>query len=117
MAERFFILKSTQLANLLADDKISSNDYNTVKALVRGEIDTYLGFNFIRSERLAVDGSSARLCYAYTGDALTLGISQEPTSVASPRPDKRMAQQIYTYGSWGAVRVEDEQIVQVACSE
>ena len=114
---RWLILTSEQLSNLLADDKISSADYNTVKALVRGEIDTYLGFNFIRTERLAVDGSSARLCYAYASEAVTLGIAQEPTSLAADRPDKRHAKQIYSYGTWGGVRVEDEMVVQIACSE
>lgn len=114
---RFCVVTAEQLSNLLADDKISSNDYNTVKALVRGEIDTYLGFRFVRSERLEVDGSSDRLCYCYASDGVTLGIAQEPSSVAADRPDKRHAKQIYTYGSWGAVRLEDEMVVQIACSE
>lgn len=114
---RFCVAQSKQRSNLLSDDKISSNDYNTVKALVRGEIDTYLGFKFVSSERLQVDGSSDRLCYCYAQQAVTLGMGAEPSTTASPRPDKRNAQQIYTWGSWGAVRVEDEMVVQIACSE
>lgn len=113
---RFAVMGSRQIRDLLEDDKVSSADYNTVKALVRGEIDEYMGFTFVRSERLSV-ASSIRKCYVYAMPAITLGIAQEPTSVASPRPDKRMAQQIYTYGSWGAVRLEDEMVVEISADE
>ncbi len=113
---RFFACQAKQLRNLLEDDKVTSSDFNTVRALVRGELDEYLGFTFVRTERLKLSGSD-RLCYGYAMDGLTLGIADEPKSVASPRPDKRMAQQIYTWGTWGAVRVEDEMVVEVSCAE
>lgn len=116
---RFFVCGSQQMEDLLNDDKVTSADFNTVKALVRGELDAYLGFRFIRSERLPVGNIAAniRQCYAYAMDGVTLGIAQEPTSIAAQRPDKRHAMQIYTYGTWGAVRVEDEMVVEVAADE
>ena len=113
---RFFLVAAKQLRNLLEDDKVTSSDFNTVKALVHGEINEYLGFTFVRTERMTKSGSD-RLCYAYAMDAITLGIADEPKSVASPRPDKRMAQQIYTWGTWGAVRVEDKMVVEIKCQE
>lgn len=113
---RYFILGSRQLRELLEDDKIASQDYNTVKALVRGEIDQYLGFTFIRTERLPV-ASSIRSCYAYVQPAIDLRFAQEPNSIASDRPDKRHAKQIYTYGSWGALRTEDVMVVRVLSDE
>lgn len=36
---------------------MTSSDYNTVKALVNGEIDTFLGFKFKTSNRLLTDAS------------------------------------------------------------
>lgn len=114
---RYVVMGSTQFKDLLEDDKISNADYNTVKALVKGEIDTYLGFKFLRSERLLLSDSDTRLCYAWAQTGVLLGVSQEPVSVSAPRPDKRMASQIYTYGSWGAVRVEDEMVVEIPCDE
>lgn len=113
---RFFVLGSRQLRDLLEDDKISSADFNTVKALVRGEINEYMGFTFVRSERLAV-ASNIRDCYAYAMDGVVLGMAEAPSSIASVRPDKRMNSQIYTWGSWGAVRVEDAMIVRVQSDE
>ena len=113
---RFFTVSALQLRNLLEDDKVTSSDFNTVKALVRGEINEYLGFTFVHTERMTKSGSD-RLCYAYAMDAISLGIASEPRSIAAPRPDKRMAQQIYTYGTWGAVRVEDKMVVEIKCQE
>ena len=114
---RYFVTSALGITNLLADDKISSQDYNVVQALVQGKVNHYLGFDFIRIERLLTNSSSERLNYGYVQEAVTLGIAQEPTSIGAERPDKRHSKQIYTYGSWGSVRVEDELVVQVAVAE
>jgi hypothetical protein len=46
---------------LLAEEEIRSADYNAIKALVRGEINSFMGFEFIRTERLLkVDIDKAR---------------------------------------------------------
>lgn len=111
---RYFVCSSTELAQLLSNAEVTSQDFNTVRVLVNGEINTYLGFQFIRSERLETSGG-ARLNYAFHSSAVILGIAAEPTSEVNIRPDKRNAQQLYTWGSWGALRIEDKCVVQVAC--
>lgn len=116
---RWFVAGSKQFTNLLEDDKVTSSDFNTIRALVKGEINEYLGFTFVRSERLVVGTIAANIreTYAFASTAVTLGVGAMPQSVSSPRPDKRLSQQIYTWGDWGAVRGEDVQVVQVACDE
>lgn len=42
------ICRTKDLMALLRDPKLPSSDYNTVKALVNGEVDYYMGINFIR---------------------------------------------------------------------
>lgn len=116
MYPRFFILGARQLRELLEDDKITSSDFNTVKALVQGQIDEFLGFKFIRTQRLGLV-STERNCFAYAQPAIRFGMGMAPNTVASPRPDKRYSQQIYTTGSWGALRTEDAMVVSVLCSE
>lgn len=113
---RYAVITSRQIRDLLNDDKVSSADYNTVKALVQGTIDEFLGFKFIRSERLLLS-TTDRLCYFYAGLGVGGGFGQEINSVANERPDKRNAKQIYSWMSFGAVRVEDEMVVEVAASE
>jgi hypothetical protein len=115
MFQRYFVLSAKDMSSLLGDDRVTSVDFNTVRALVRGEINEFMGFTFIRSERPAiVTGASARKNYAYVQSAVMMGIGDGPQSVATVRPDKRMAQQIYTWGTWGAVRLEEELVVEVA---
>lgn len=113
---RFMVLSAKQVSDLLEDDKITSSDFATVKALVAGTLDEFMGFTFRRSERLLKSGND-RLCYAYAQAGVTLGIADEPQSIASVRPDKRMAAQIYTWGSWGTVRNEDVMVVEIANTE
>lgn len=121
---RFFVTSARGISNLLEDEKVTSADFNTIKALVRGEINEFMGFTFIRSERLPIGGvqkddvgpdpgSDVRKDFAIARGGVILGMAQEPNSVATPRPDKRMAQQIYTWGSWGSLRIEDELVVEV----
>lgn len=115
--QRFLIYNPRQMDDLLGDDRLTSTDFNTVKALVRGEVDQFMGFTFVKSNRLRVDGSSSRLVYAYLRSAIKMGVNQSPNSIATPRPDKRYSWQLYTWGEWDAVRMEDELVVEIACTE
>lgn len=114
---RFLICQAKQMTNLLNTTEVKSADYNTVKALVEGRIDTFLGFKFKRSQRLTVDGSSSRLCLAYAMNGIGLAIGEEPEFDIGPRRDKGNSTQVYLKMSMGAARIEDEKVVQIACSE
>ena len=113
---RFMIVTAKQLQNVLGVEQLTSADYSSVKALVQGEIDTFLGFNFIRTERLVTDGSN-RLALAFTQNALGLALGQDITTKISERADKNYATQVFLSMSIGATRVEDEKVVEIACVE
>lgn len=115
-AERYLVCASNQISNLLATTEIKSADYNEVKALVQGKIDTYLGFKFIRSQRLTLSGGY-RYAYAYTKGAVGFGVLDEIQSKIDMRVDKNYAWQCWVYMDIGATRVEDECVVQIACTE
>lgn len=118
-----------QLDALLAVTQVTSADYNSVKALVRGEIDTYMGFQFHRLQRLqtqltALSGSGStgvigsgtsllnyRKVIAWAQDGLISGVGQEPVGRISERDDKSYATQVYAMMSVGAVRMEEEKVV------
>lgn len=112
---RFMIVTAKQITDLLNTTEIKSSDYNTVKALAQGAIDTFMGFKFIRTQRLTTDGSGNRLVLAYTSQAIGVGMGQELMIDIGPRRDKRNATQIYVCMSLAATRIEDEQLVQIAC--
>jgi hypothetical protein len=113
---RYMIVTAKQLQNVLGVEQLTSADYASVKALVQGEIDTFLGFNFIRTERLVTDGSN-RLALAFTQNAIGLALGQDITTKISERADKNYATQVFLSMSIGATRVEDEKVVEIACVE
>lgn len=52
VGKRYLILGADGLESLLASTEVTSSDYANVKALVMGEVDTFLGFKFIHSQVL-----------------------------------------------------------------
>lgn len=114
--KRFIIVTSKQISDLLTTTEVTSADYNTVKALAEGKINSFMGFEFIRTERLATDSNGDRLVLAYTEHALGLCVPKDIETDIGPRRDKRNATQVYVCMSIGAVRIEDEQLVEIACN-
>lgn len=50
MSDRYCAVDAEGLDDLLASTEVTSSDYNAVKALVQGEVNTFLGFKFIMIE-------------------------------------------------------------------
>ena len=115
--DRFLIHTAQQMEDILNSTEATSSDFNTVKALVQGDIDTWIGFKFLHSEQLAVDGSDNRLVYAYQRKGLQLATQKDPESRLTERSDKNYAWQVYMKMALGAVRLEESRVVQIACSE
>ena len=115
--DRFVACAASQIADLLNTTEITSADFNIVKALVQGELNTWLGFTWVRTQRLLLDGNSNRLCYAYHRMAMQLAIQQDIVGRVDERPDKNYAWQVYLKMCMGATRLEENRIVQIACTE
>ena len=116
---RFLIHNASALANLLNDTTVTSSDYSAIKALVRGEIDTYLGFKFVRTERISgtADGTDTdpKLCLAYTKTAMGLAIGRDISVKMAELPEKHYATQVYASMTMGATRIEEEKMVSIEC--
>jgi|TARA_R100000149_G_scaffold61367_1_gene30744 hypothetical protein len=114
---RYIAVGPKQIEDLLGDTTVTSSDFNTVKALVQGELDTFMGFQFIMSNRLSVDSNDIRKCFAWAEDGLTLGIGKDISARIDERADKGYATQVYYCMSIGAVRMEEDKVVQIFCDE
>jgi hypothetical protein len=114
---RYIAVGPKQIEDLLGDTTVTSSDFNTVKALVQGELDTYMGFRFIMSNRLSVDSNDIRKCFAWAEDGLTLGIGKDISARIDERADKGYATQVYYCMSIGSVRMEEDKVVQIFCDE
>lgn len=111
----FIAVTATQMDNLLGTTEVTSSDYNTVKALVQGNVDTFLGFKFIQTELLGTDGSGDRRCIAWAKSGLHVGIWNDITTKISERADKSYATQVYVKGTFGATRTEETKVIEIIC--
>lgn len=115
--EYTIVITSKQLTNLLNTTEIRNADFNSVKALVDGKVDTFMGFKFLKCNRLPVDATPSRLIYAYAKSGVGLHVPQDIKTRIGERADKSYSTQVYLCASVGAIRVEDEKVVEIACNE
>lgn len=118
---RNIIIHGNGLANLLSETSVTSSDFNSVKALVQGELNTFLGFTFHvlgdRSEGgLPIDGSLDRTCYAFHKDAVGYGEGIAMRTEINYIAEKTswLVNEVF---SAGAVAIDDEGIVKITCRE
>jgi hypothetical protein len=133
---RFMAVGPSQIRSLLNTTQVQSADYNTVKALVEGKIDTFCGFKFIMSNRLlkqaygsytlstgiynaggTATSTDNRLCLAWVGDAMVRGMGQDVTTEIAKRADKSFSNQLYIKMSLGFMRMEDVKTLVINCKE
>ncbi len=116
---RVIAVCAKQLQDLLRTTEVTSADYNTVRALVEGEVDTFLGFKFRRLSRQILPinaGTKVRTCVAWAKSGLKLSDAGRTTHM-DVRADKSHALQIRTVAAIGATRTEEEKVVAIYCDE
>lgn len=137
---RYIVHSADFLEALLAETAVTSADYNSVRALVQGEIDTFMGFQFKHCEE--IDGYLAATFDAntfkyntgtglYDGSGTAVGATDKVALAfceggllegetngsfiarIEERADKGYSQQIYTAMDVGGVRMEEEKVLQL----
>lgn len=136
MLTRHIAHNAHQLESLLGQTEVTSADFNTVRTLVMGDVDTFLGFKFHHTEQtntqsgsLSFDTSSGAVgsgggdadtydkVLAWAQDGILMGVGMEVKGRISERADKSYATQVYASLSLGAVRMEEEKVVEILCLE
>jgi hypothetical protein len=105
-----------QIEALLNTTSVTSSDFNTVKALVQGEVNTFMGFQFHMSTRLGKSGN-IRTCFAWAEDGIKLAVGKDVMSRIDERSDKSYSTQVYYCATFGATRMEEAKVVQIDCDE
>ena len=119
--DRHIVIHSNGLQSLLAETAVTSSDFNTVKALVNGELNTFLGFTFhVLGDRteggLAIDGSLDRTCFAFHKDAIGYGEGIAPKTEINYIPEKTSFL-VASMFSAGATTIDAEGIVSIVARE
>jgi hypothetical protein len=116
---RMLLMHASQLDALLGETETTSSDFATVKALVRGEIDTFMGFRFITigdRDEGGVPKPSTRTCFAWHMDACGYAESMAQKTEVNYIPEKTSFL-VSSMFSAGAVAIDDEGIVKISCTE
>ncbi len=134
---RYWAAAASQFESLLSETEVTSSDFNTVKALVQGEVNTFMGFQFIRTQRLsatsasttfeladgtvgsgggtAVSGARRNIVWAKMG--LLLSLAQDIITRVDERADKSYSTQVFLSQGIGSTRMEEVKVVEVLCVE
>ncbi len=111
MEDRYIVMRPDALDNLLNTTAATSSDYNTVKALVRGEINTWMGFTWIMSTRISAASSSTLIGIAYQKNGVCFAMADQPVVRTDERTDLSYSWQVYYELNVGAVRLEEARVI------
>jgi hypothetical protein len=132
----FCVITAKQHDDLLNEAQAVSLDYNTKPVLVDGKISSFMGFNFIRSERIPGGGSfnsainpaltsadsdgsyvtgTRWMVPVFAKSGLALGMWNDVQASVDRRPDKRNSWQVYVTGTFGGARLEEKRCVLINC--
>ena len=114
--KRYIIVSPKQISDLLGTTEVTSSDFNTVKALASGDVNTFLGFDFCVTNRLTI-GSSKRKCIAFVQDGIALAMGKDSTARIDERSDKGYATQVYYSAAFGSTRMEEAKVVEILAHE
>lgn len=115
----YYAWTQQQIDDMLTNvSQVSSADYAAVKALVNGEINYFMGFEFIQTELLSLNSSTdVRTCFAYAFPGLLKAVGQDAKSRVGERADKSYSTQVYFSMSIGATRMQEKMVVQILNDE
>jgi len=129
------VCTSSDLINMLREDEAVNADYAAIKALVNGEINTFMGFQFHRIEFMPqltsaisthdpADGSigaggagvlpiGSKRLLAFVKDGIQMALNEDVMARIDERPDKDYLNQVYMKMAMGGVRMEEEKVVEL----
>lgn len=111
--ELYIAYNSEMLEDILSDTTLTSADFMAVKMLQDGDVSgKWMGINWVPYEQITLSGSTYTTAM-WAKSALHKGTGFVEGK-ASRRPDKKDLMQVSMAGSFGAVRVEEEKVVQIS---
>ena len=119
--DRHMIIHANSLASLLGDERAISADFAQVQALVRGEVNSFMGFTMHmigdRDEGgLPKDGSNDRTCLAFHRDAIGCAVGIPPKTEVNYIPEKTSFLVTAMYSA-GAIVIDATGLVDITCRE
>ncbi len=118
--DRCIAVHANNLAGLLGDERAVSGDFASIKALVSGEINTFMGMKFIvlgdRDEGGLPLTSNDRSVFAFHRSAIGMAENMAQKTEINYVPEKTSFL-VNSMFSAGAVSIDDEGVVKITCDE
>jgi len=119
-ADRHFVIHANNLAGLLGDERAVSGDFQTLRALVSGDINTMMGFQFHvvgdRDEGGLPLSTNDRTAFAFHRSAIGCAVGIAPKTEVNYIPEKTSFLITAMYSA-GAAAIDTDGIVDVICDE
>jgi hypothetical protein len=136
--DRYFFYSPVGMRKLLEDSKVTSSDYNTIRALVAGGFaadETWHGFRWRQSTLLPYagavynpdgtvgtqvitsPGSTIRSCIALQKNTVALAVGKSGALTVKDRPDLVQTTQVELVLCAGAIRIEEAGVVRIDIDE
>jgi hypothetical protein len=116
-ADTVYIHSPDSLEDLMNLATFTSRDYNAAMSLMTGELKSYLGMSWVMSTLLPILSGTVRGTYLVQRNAIGFGEWVNVKASINQRHDKNDLWQVLVKTMHGAVRVEDEMVVENQVTE
>lgn len=113
MRDRYMVVEPFAIEDLLQLPELTSSDYNSVKSLVSGDINSFMGFNWVNYLEMAAE-SNVYYAIACHKDSLGVAMGEDIMTRIDELPERGYTTQVYARATFGAVRIQDEGVVEIA---
>jgi hypothetical protein len=118
--DRTLVIHADGLANLLSETSVTSSDFVNVKALVNGQVDTFLGFKVVslgdRDEGGLTKTGNDRQCFAFHKASIGLAENMSARTEIHYIPEKT-SHLVNAMFSAGSTHIDAEGIVEITTTE
>lgn len=121
MEDRTILIHANGLRSLLNEAELTNSDFNTVKTLVSGQINTFMGFKFVMIGDRPKEGGlpktgDIRTCFVYNKMAMGMVWQIDPQVRVVDKPEL-ISQLTISHFSAGASALQIPGIVKIDCDE
>ena len=109
----YMAITAEQHEDLLGMTQLQTIDSNSTKVLVDGQVRSFLGINFVTTQRLDTSVAASQDCPMWAKSGMHLTVWNDIATKIEERADKSFATQVYVKGTFGATRLELGKVVKI----
>ena len=111
-------MSAQQMDNMLNQAQAISLDFNDKPVLVEGKITSFMGFQFLHSERMPLNASAQRQCPVWVKSGMRGAVWQDVSTDIRQREDLiGLPYQVSAQMMVGATRLQEPKCVSIPCTE